>query len=355
MLKRAGALRLAITSGVLALFIQTTSVPATASTQTHITKQAQSAQSTRNQKAYAAAWESIQQNYCDRTKLDTWDGWRHKFDGKLDSEGKLQAALDDMLHSLSDDYTFCLTEKDIRSSEKERKQPNIVDTRIMPGNIGYLKLDNFSSRGLGSQMKKSLQKLSRTDGIVLDLRNNHGGYIAAAQEIFSMLVDSGQFMSFQGFLEGKPDNQTAILQRHHWKVLKNNQVTTERRSPNLIGNKPLLVLVNEDTRSASEMLAGALRDNGRAMVIGKQTYGKGVLQDTFRISDRHAVKVVTARYFLPLGSNIHEKGLAPDIELSGSSQAQLNRAAQLLSSAITEAHSSGRRVLAVIEQTGARL
>src|SRR5207253_9994412 len=112
---------------------------------------------------------------------------------------------------------------------------------------------------------------------------------------------------------GAGDNERFVLGDGKWQVTANGKISTSRRLPDLVGSKPLVVLVNEDTRSAAELLAGALRDNGRALVVGTATFGKGVLQNTYSLNRNLHIKVVTARYFLPDGDNVHERGLTPDV------------------------------------------
>lgn len=308
------------------------------------------------ERIYVKAWETIQQNYFARQKLSNWEKWKHRYAGKLGTRAQLKAALDEMTDSLGDDYTFVLSEVDLASRQKNQKSRSVSVARVMTGNVGYIKLDNFATESIFAEMKTALRKLASTEGIILDLRGNPGGFIAAAQDVFSMVADEGVFMTYDGFLHGAEDDQSFVLKKNRWNVMKNGKLSTEHRKPNLIGSKPMVVLVDEDTRSAAEMLAGALRDNGRALVLGKQTYGKGVLQDTFSIGEHLAVKVVTAKYFLPDGTNIHDKGIQPDVKLDGDEEAQLSRAARLLTSAIAQAKNTGRRVLAVIEQSaGANL
>jgi carboxyl-terminal processing protease len=309
----------------------------------------------RHQKVYAKAWESIKKNYYDRGKLAAWENWRHKFDGKLKTKADLDKALNSMVDSLGDDYTFVLSDADVKKRTATQKSRSISAVKTLTGNIGYIKMDNFSGDNVVAEMRRALRTLAKAEGLILDLRNNRGGYVKVAQDVYSMLADEGTFMTYDGFAEGKEDDEAFVLQKNGWRVTKNGATAIEHRQPNLLGNKALIVLVNEDTRSASEMLAGALRDNGRAVIVGKQTYGKGVLQDTYEIGEHFLMKVVTARYFLPDGTNIHERGIEPDIELAGTAESQLSRAAQLLSSAIAEARASGRRVLAVIEQSAANL
>jgi C-terminal processing protease CtpA/Prc len=303
-------------------------------------------QSARHERTYAKAWKLVQENYYDRSKLRDWDKWQHKYDGKLRTRAQLNAAINEMVDSLGDDYTFVMTEAALKDRRSEQEAPCVSDTRVLPGNVGYIKLDNFSSATVATEMKQAFRKLAKTNGIVLDMRDNHGGFIDAAHDVFSMVMDEGVFTSYNGFLDGAVDNQSYVLKRAHWNIMKNGKIATEKRKPNIIGNKPLAVLVNEDTRSAAEMLAGALRDNDRAVVIGTQTYGKGVLQDAFELGDDILMKVVTAKYFLPDGTNIHGTGLTPNIEVAGSEQAQLNRAVRLLTSTIAEGRNGGRRYLA---------
>jgi carboxyl-terminal processing protease len=309
----------------------------------------------RHEKVYVRAWESIKRNYYDREKLAAWEMWRHKFDGKLKTKADLDRALNTMVDSLGDDYTFVLSDADLKRRTATQKSRSISVVKTLTGNIGYLKMDHFSGDNVVAEMRRALRAVARADGVILDLRNNRGGYVNVAQDVYSMLADDGTFMTYDGFAEGKEDDESFVLKKNGWRVTKNGTTAIEHRKPNLLGNKPLIVLVNEDTRSASEMLAGALRDNGRAVILGRQTYGKGVLQDTYEIGEDFLMKVVTAKYFLPDGTNIHERGIAPDIELAGPAESQLNHAAHLLSSAIAEARASGRRALAVIEQSAANL
>jgi len=137
-----------------------------------------------------------------------------------------------------------------------------------------------------------------------------------------------------------PDFQTFTVTSTAAKIIQNGSESSRKREPNLIRNKGLLVLINENTRSAAEMLAGALRDNGRAAIIGKQSYGKGVLQDVFDIDDHTSLKVVTARYFLPGGRSIHKLGLIPDYQIAEENQ-QLAKSVAYLNNLIARAKRNG--------------
>jgi C-terminal processing protease CtpA/Prc len=335
-------MRFAIAAASLCMLLSTTASPSSALTSAH-------------QRVYLKAWKSIKENYYDRNKISAWTKWQHRYDGKLRTREELAHALDTMVDSLSDDYTFVLSDDDVKTRVKQQKSRSVSAARVINGNIGYVKLDTFSGDDVVGDLKRALRTVASSSGVILDLRNNHGGYVSAAQEVFSMLTDEGTFMTYDGYADGSKDDKAFVLKRNGWNVTENGKVTVEHRPPNMLGAKPLVVLVNEDTRSAAEMLSGALRENGRAVILGKQTYGKGVLQDTFDLGEHLVMKVVTAKYYLPDGTNIHEKGIAPDVELDGRGDEQVQRAAQMLSSAIAEAHGSRQRALAVIERAGTSL
>lgn len=306
------------------------------------------------ERVYINAWKSLANNYYDRDKLSQWKEWEHRFDGKLHSHDDAQRAVHRMVRSLEDDYTFVLSDDQNDSREKEHKTPAVSEVSIIGNNVGYIKLDSFSGRNVVGAVKKALRAVAHTDGVILDLRGNHGGYMEAAREVFGMLADEGPFVSYRGFSDGGPDEQAYILKRDRWYIKRNAKLVAMHRQRNMIGGSPLAVLVNQDTRSAAEMLSGALRDNCRAIVLGKQTYGKGVLQDSFSLGEHLTMKVVTAKYFLPSGVNIHQIGIQPDITVDGTYDEQLSRATQLFSSAI--AHSApGRQDVAVANQSDTSL
>jgi carboxyl-terminal processing protease len=256
---------------------------------------------------------------------------------------------------LKDDYTFVLSDNDKACRKEQHKSRCVTEAQIIGNNVGYIKLDSFSGCDAVGEMKKALRTVAHADGVILDLRGNHGGYIEAAREVFGLLADEGPFVSYRGFASGGSDEETYILKRDRWYIEENGKMVALRRQRNVLGHKPLAVLVNEDTRSAAEMLSGALRDNGLAMVLGKQTYGKGVLQDTFELGEHLTMKVVTAKYFLPSGVNIHEKGIEPDVRVDGSEDEQLSRATQLFSSTIAHSNNARRENVAVVERSADRL
>lgn len=307
-------------------------------------------------RAYNKAWRAIKNNYVYRDKLNDWDKWQNKFAGKLKNGTQLNEAVEEMISSLNDDYTYVLSADAIKTRTKEHNSKNVVHHKMLNNNVAYIKVDNISSNKVLTEFRRALVRSQGAEGLVLDLRDNHGGFITIAQEMFALLADEGLFMSYQGFGDGKPDTQEYRLKREHWIVTENGAAHTDKRQRNLSGTKPIVIVVNKDTRSAAELLAGALRDVGRARLVGEKTYGKGVLQDAYDVTAELQVKVTTARYFLPNGECIHEVGITPDdlITSSKSEDHQLTRATALLRNVIAQ-DNTRRRQMASLGSNGANL
>jgi C-terminal processing protease CtpA/Prc len=279
----------------------------------------------RYERLYQKAWQLVKDNYCDRDKLSHWDSWQHRFDGQIHTKEQLSSSIKAMLASLHDEYTYLLSPGDIDQRRREHKCRAVVSSAMLPHNIGYLKVSSFCSASMVSEFHRAMHELSGADGYVLDLRNNHGGFIQLADDLFAMLADKGTFLFYEGRHDGQPDDEQFALDSDAWQVAANGRITRQLREHNLSAGKPLVVLVNEDTRSAAELLAGSLRDNGRALVVGTQTFGKGVLQDSYSLGDGLEMKVVTAKYFLPDGINIHKRGLSPDVVVKQKSSVGANK------------------------------
>ncbi len=174
----------------------------------------------------------------------------------------------------------------------EIHQPSVY-AKMLPGNIGYARLSVFGA-STADELTKALTKL-QTDGAkayVLDLRDNGGGYLNAAIDVSSKFIASGPIVSVEA--RGGEDTQYDA-----------ENVAIEP--------KPIAVLVNRYTASASEITSGALQDDGVAKLIGEKTYGKGVVQTIHPLPDGSAVKITSARYLTPHGHDINLIGIQPDI------------------------------------------
>lgn len=182
-----------------------------------------------------------------------------------------------------------------------------VDYRLDTENgqkVGYIKLDEFSSHA-AEQMQKAIKELSdkQASGFVLDLRGNPGGLLFSSVEIARMWLEKGAIVST---IDRKGGNQ---------KFSANGKALTDL---------PLVVLVDGYSASASEILAGALKENQRATVVGSTTYGKGTVQSVHSLSDGSGIAVTIARYYPPSGTDINHKGIAPDIQVDLTMEEQTN-------------------------------
>ena len=174
-----------------------------------------------------------------------------------------------------------------------------VRALLLTPEIGYLRISNFQSktaRDLSEALKK-MEKDRPLKGLILDLRNNPGGLLSQAIDVSDLFLDSGIIVSTKG-RNASQDMQVSA---------KKND--TERKYP-------IVVLVNGGSASASEIVAGALQDNKRALILGTKTFGKGSVQTILPLSDGSGLRLTTARYYTPSGKSIQASGITPDIEVA---------------------------------------
>jgi carboxyl-terminal processing protease len=163
-------------------------------------------------------------------------------------------------------------------------------------NVQYIRISSFS-KSTGEDLSKELNKMPKTTtGIVLDLRNNPGGLLNQAVRSANLFIDDGPIV----YTIGRDRNKKDIA--YAQKGVK-------------ISDLPIVVLISSSTASASEILAGALQDYGRAVIAGQRSFGKGSVQNIFPLGDGSGVKVTIARYYTPAGRSIQAKGISPDVEL----------------------------------------
>jgi len=175
---------------------------------------------------------------------------------------------------------------------------------LRPGGVGYIQLSQFSA-GSAAEMAKAIQALEAQGvrGYVLDLRNNPGGLFQAGLEIAQEWLDQGTVV---------------------YTVNRDGLETDFTAGGKALTAKPLVVLVNHGTASASEILAGALQDHRRATLVGETTFGKGLIQSVFKLSNGDGLAVSVARYETPLHHDIHRRGIVPDQLVSSQSEATAN-------------------------------
>lgn len=165
-------------------------------------------------------------------------------------------------------------------------------------NIGVISLSTFISNDAAREFKVAVEKLSRTDGLIVDLRDNPGGLLSNSLEIADMLLEGGVIVSTVG----------------------RNGKSVDTASGNPLTHQPIAVLVDDESASASEILAGALKDNDRAVIIGTHTYGKGLVQEINHLPGGAAIHITVSRYLTPAGEDINKRGIQPDIMVSDKDQ-----------------------------------
>jgi len=182
---------------------------------------------------------------------------------------------------------------------------SVKQEMLEPG-YGYLRITTFSET-TGADLKTALAALrmsaqGKLKGLVLDLRNNPGGVLEAAVSVSDAFLEDGIIVTASG---RTPESRFEM----------------DATPGDLIDGAPIAVLVNGGSASASEIVAGALKDHHRATLIGQTTFGKGSVQTIMPLADGRAIKLTTSRYFTPSGASIHQKGIAPDIVLKKESAA----------------------------------
>ena len=205
---------------------------------------------------------------------------------------------------------------------REIIQVQSVEANVIKKNIGYLRLkafNNNSSRQLVEEINK-LEVKNKPVGYILDLRNNPGGLLTQAINVTDFFLDDGEIVSTKG---------RRFMENRRFFAKKGDKVK----------GKPLIVLINGGSASASEIVAGALRDHKRAIILGENTYGKGSVQSIIPLSDGGGIRITVSKYYLPSGKSISEVGVSPDIfveeegkdfKLNSPSDNQLSYAVKLL-------------------------
>ena len=198
-----------------------------------------------------------------------------------------------------------------------------VVSKLIDDEIGYLRLRTFNENS-SNQLKKEISKLEKNNklvGYILDLRNNPGGLLSQAIKISDFFLDDGEIVSTKG------------------RKTKENRKFFAKKGDQIKG-KPLIVLINNGSASASEIVAGALQDQKRAVLLGETTYGKGSVQSIIPLKNRGAIRLTISKYYLPSGKSISEVGVSPDIKVEELNEEfvintitdnQLNYAIKLLS------------------------
>jgi len=187
--------------------------------------------------------------------------------------------------------------------EREIIQIRSVKSELLKKNIGYIRLTSFNENS-GKQIQERIKKFERNVNVnsyILDLRNNPGGLLSQAIRISDFFLDNGEIVSTKS---------RKASENRKWFAKKGD----------LIDGKTLVVLINYGSASASEIVAGALQDHKRAIILGENSYGKGSVQSIIPLKNKGAIRLTVAKYYLPSGKSISEIGVSPDIEINEESE-----------------------------------
>lgn len=182
---------------------------------------------------------------------------------------------------------------------REVIQVQSVKSELIDNNVGYIRLTSFNENS-SDQIKKKINKLGKNKdlkGYILDLRNNPGGLLSQAIKISDFFLENGEIVSTRS---------RQASENRKWFARKGD----------LTDGKTLIVLINYGSASASEIVAGALKDHKRAIILGENSYGKGSVQSIIPLKNRGAIRLTIAKYYLPSGKSISEVGVTPDIEIA---------------------------------------
>ena len=202
-------------------------------------------------------------------------------------------------------------EKETFEIEVERKKILIshINTKVLKDNIGYIYISDFDG-GCADEFTQKYKELKKQgiEKLIIDIRNNGGGIVDEAINILKLITDKGDTL-----LITKDKNE-------------NEKITKNDKDP--IINMPIVVLTNEYSASASEIMTGALKDNEKATIIGTITYGKGVMQELAPLKSGGALKITIEEFKTPNGNTINKKGIDPDIEVEDDKKTELDEQLQ---------------------------
>lgn len=185
--------------------------------------------------------------------------------------------------------TYTITRAEIEIKSISQKIPDNIQ---MPKDIGYIRLSSFISRNAAKEFSDILTNSPDKKAFIVDLRSNPGGLLSNAIYISDMFLDGGAIVS--------------TVDRDGYKE-------TQRATKGVLTTKPLVVILNKGSASASEIFSGAMKDNKRAVLVGTQSFGKGLVQEINKLPDNAGINITIQKYLTPNGTDIHKKGITPDI------------------------------------------
>lgn len=214
---------------------------------------------------------------------------------------------------------YTIVRREIELKAVSTKVPNNV---VLPNDIGYIRLSSFISKNASREFENILLQSKNKKGYIIDLRSNPGGLLSNAISISSLLMQNGVIVS--------------TVDRDGYKE-------TQRANRTCVTNKPIVILINKGSASASEIMSGALKDNKRAVLVGEKSFGKGLVQEINRLPNNSGVNITIQKYLTPNGTDINKKGIEPDIkvelteaDIKAKNDTQLKKASEVLQELINK-------------------
>ena len=208
------------------------------------------------------------------------------------------------------EYTITRAEIEIKSVSQK-----VPENVVMPKDICYIRLSSFISRNAAKEVSEILQNSPYTKAFIVDLRSNPGGLLSNAIYISDMFLNGGAIVS--------------TVDRDGYKE-------TQKATRGVLTSKPLVLLVDKGSASASEIFSGAMKDNKRAVIVGTQSFGKGLVQEINKLPNNSGINITIQKYLTPNGTDIHKKGITPDVlvefteeDLRNKNDVQLKKAIEI--------------------------
>ena len=258
---------------------------------------------------YDAAWSTAYHNFFDAKRVEGFDQWRHRFDDQLRTFDDAHRAINEMVTSLGDTYTWFKLPQRVQQDELDAANPaSPVRVQWLRGGIALVRVSSFTQRNTAEAMREGLRSVANARGFILDLRRNGGGILGEANTSLSLFMDEGEALLMRYFDDGKyieesywlgPQNFEMTLKDREGRITGTN--TSIPRYENIVRGRPLFVLVDGHTASAAEFFAATLRDHKLARLFGTTTGGKGISQRTFKLPNETGLQVTNGTFLPPSG------------------------------------------------------
>lgn len=232
------------------------------------------------------------------------------------TRGAANKCIRELVAKAQDKYTRLLTRAQVKEENKASTARGVATSCMLTPDIGYLRITTFTSANCAREAQAALEAIKGARAFVLDLQFNRGGLLDEAFKVYSLLVQSGLFTTLKGREDGK-DYETVLELTQSELKWSGSKTKTAPRLTCLIGDMPLVVLINGTSASASELLSGALKSRPNTVLMGAKSFGKGIGQTTGNHGAKDwRLKVTSFYFYLPDGECVNGKGVVPDIEVA---------------------------------------